>query len=495
PAAAPGLEGGLALVVIRDMTESRAGRQQSALLSSIVKSTDESIIGTDVNGLIVTWNQGAEHLFGYTEEEALGRHLMILYPQDRQKECLDNLNKIGLREHRPRYESRRVRKDGSEFDVSVVISPIQNDGGKLMGMSAMCRDITERKRADAALLVAKEAAELASRAKSEFLANMSHGLRTPLNGVLGLTDVMLDSDLTDEERQEYLTVVKHSARSLLATLNDILDIARIQSGKYLLQPKQFWLRDLVATTMKEFDEAAREKNLQFTWRIHPDVPQVLLGDPDCLRQILSNLVENAVKFTAAGDVVVTVEASHRDPSLLSFSVRDTGGGVPVDRQRVIFDPFSQVDNSLRRQFGGTGLGLAICAQLIDIMGGRIWVDSDGHTGSTFHFTVRLEPVPATPGETAAEPGVQPTLFDRRREARRPAHDPALLKVLRPFSSLALEIQILDASKAGLRVRVNQSLDPGVLVQINLKDTVAVAEVRYCLPAGAHFHLGLEFVSP
>ena len=489
----PGAEENRVLVLIRDMTEYWMSQQGLAYLSSVVKSADDCIMGTNLEGVIVSWNRGAERLFGYLEDEALGEHVIVLYPQDRQNECFDNLRRIGLHEHPPRYESRRARKDGSQFDVSVIVSPVEDRDGKLLGMSSICRDITERKRADAALQMAKRAADMASEAKSDFLAKMSHELRTPLNGVIGLTDVVLDSELTEEQR-EYLTLVKDSAHSLLTILSDILDIAKIQSGKYLLQPTQFWLRDLVDTTMKEFEAAAQDKNLQLTWRIRPNVSPVLLGDSDCLRQILANLVTNAIKFTADGEVVVAVESPPQDPSMLSFSVRDTGIGVPVDQQQIIFEPFSQVDNSLRRKFGGTGLGLAICAQLVEIMGGRIWVDSDGRAGSTFHFGVRLEPVDAVPEKTATEAGAQPIPPERRHEIRRTAKDPARMRILRPFSPLPFDVQVLDVSKTGLKVQAGHSLVPGTLVQINLKDTVAVAEVRYCLPAGNRYHVGLEFVS-
>jgi len=478
--------------VARDVSESRAAEQRLAYLSSIVKSSDDSIVSTDLDGVIVSWNRGAERMSGYTEKEALGKHLVLLFPQDRQNECGDNLRRIKNGEHPPRCESRRRRKDGSEFDVSVIVSPIEDRDGKLVGMSSISRDITERKRADAALQVARLAAEIGSRTKSEFLANMGHELRTPLNGVLGLTEVVLDSELTEEQR-ECLTLARDSARSLLTIVSDILDISKIQSGKYLLQPKEFCLRDLVETTMKEFETAARDKHLRLTWHIQPNLPPVLLGDSGCLHQILSNLIQNAIKFTETGEVEVSVANSLEDPVLLSFAVCDTGMGVPADQQRTVFDPFSQVDNSLRRKFGGTGLGLAICAQLTEIMGGRIWVESNGHTGSTFHFTVRIDPVHAATKKTPTEPEVPTPATERRRGTRRTTHDLARMRILRPFSPLPLEVEILDVSPTGLKIHASQSLDPGALVQIDSKDTVAIANVRYCIPAGNRFQVGLDIV--
>jgi two-component system, sensor histidine kinase len=343
------------------------------------------------------------------------------------------------------------------------------------------------------LQVARRTAEIASQVKSEFLANMSHEFLTPLNAVIGLTDVVLDSELTVDQR-EHLDLVKDSANSLVTVLSDILNIATIQAGKYFLQPKEFSLREWMATTMKEFEAAARDKHLQLTWHIVPNVPLLLMGDSTCLRQILSKLVGNAIKFTAAGEVAVTVETTPQAPRILSFHVRDTGIGVPVEKQRVIFEPFSQVDNSLRRKHGGTGLGLAICAQLIDIMGGRIWIDSDGRTGSTFHFTVRLEPVETGLAKTASEQEVQGTPSERRRGTRFATNGLAQMRILHPFAPLPLEIEILDVSKFGLKVCAGQSFNPGTLVQISLKTTVVIAEVRYYVPAANRFHLGLEIVS-
>lgn len=406
---------------IPEMNESHLQEPGLPYLSSIVKSADDGIVGTDLNGVIVCWNLSAERLFGYPEAEALGKHEAFLYPHDRRTECLDNIRRVGLRERPQRHESSRVRKDGSGFEVSVLVSPIENGCGELLGVSSTYREIAEHKRTDAALETAKRTAEMASRAKSEFLANMSHELRTPLNGIIGLTEVVLDSELTGEQR-ERIGLVKDAGYLLMGVLGDILDMAKIQSGKYLIQPKQFWIRDLLNSIVNEFAATAHEKNIQFTLKVQANVALIFLGDPDCLRQVLSNLVGNAIKFTPAGEVEVAVMSLTGDPGSLSFRVRDTGIGIPLDQQRIIFEPFSQVDNSLRRKFGGTGLGLAICAELTEIMGGEIWVKSDGRTGSTFCLTVRLDPVDATPENGGDRFGAQPEVPERRRELRLAAND-------------------------------------------------------------------------
>jgi two-component system sensor histidine kinase/response regulator len=265
---------------------------------------------------------------------------------------------------------------------------LRDEQGRIVNVIGFGVDITARKEAEARLKLAIQVAEVASRAKSEFLANMSHEIRTPMNGIIGLTEVVLESALNPEQR-EYLGLVKSSADSLMTIIGDILDISKIQAGKVALHPKEFWIRDLIATTVNGFGKFANDKNLRLTCHVQPEIPDVLVGDPDCLKQILVNLLGNAIKFTPAGEVKLSLEVSTTSPQHMHFSVQDSGIGIASDQRQRIFEPFTQLDASSRREYGGTGLGLAISAQLVEMMDGEIWVVSDGRTGSTFHFTARL----------------------------------------------------------------------------------------------------------
>jgi PAS domain S-box-containing protein len=302
----------------------------------------------------------------------------------------------------------RHRTDGVYRWLLARAVPVRDARGAITGWYGTSTDIEEQKRSEQKvrilneeleqrvlertreLAVAKTAAEAANRAKSAFLANMSHEIRTPMNGILGMTELALDTDLRPEQR-EYLKTVKSSAESLLTILNDILDFSKIEAGKLDLDPSPFSLRDSLGDTLKPLDLRAHKKGLELACHVAANVPDDLLADWGRLQQIVVNLIGNAIKFTERGEIVVRVTEEARTAAdvILRFAVSDTGVGIPAERLGVIFAPFEQADGSTARKYGGTGLGLAICSRLVEMMGGRIGVESEVGRGSTFHFTVRL----------------------------------------------------------------------------------------------------------
>jgi len=289
-----------------------------------------------------------------------------------------------------KFEALIPTADGRRREGIYQKALLTRPDGEVAGLVGTIADITERKTLEREALLAKEAAEAATRAKSDFLANMSHEIRTPMNSILGMTELALDTSLTPEQR-EYLTISKSSTEALLTIINDILDFSKIEAGKLKIDEARFDLQDMVGNTLKVLAEQESSKRLEFGCYIAADVPAFVVGDGGRLRQILMNLVGNAIKFTRQGEVIVRVELAerHDDHGTLHFSVHDSGIGIPAAKQAAIFEAFEQADTSTTRHYGGTGLGLTISSYLVSLMGGRIWVDSIEGVGSTFHFTAQF----------------------------------------------------------------------------------------------------------
>ncbi len=342
-------------------------------------------------------NEAWEKTLGYTVEEVLRTPMLnFIHPED-----VERTKKEAARQgpgHRTAHFINRYRcKDGS-YRILEWTTTFHRDESTRFGVA---RDITEQRRSEeslrrgkAALEEAKDTAERANRAKSEFLANMSHEIRTPMNGVIGLTDLVLDTQLTEDQRG-YLEGVRNSAEALLRIVNDILDFSKIEARKLEFENIEFNPHRCVESTLKLLGIRAAAKNLKLKCVFDSDVPPRVLGDPGRLQQILINLSGNAIKFTEHGEVTVTVERTGESDGgvELHFSVSDTGIGIAPEKQQQVFNAFAQADTSSTRNFGGTGLGLTISSQLVEMMGGRIWLESEVGRGSTFHFTVLLGRAP------------------------------------------------------------------------------------------------------
>jgi len=378
--------------------ESRVAERTAALMEAearmraIVETAADGIVTVDERATVLSFNPAAEGIFGYQRCEVVGRCVSMLFPEAAYRESGDLIERLARGDPKrvagEDIEITGLRKDRTEIPLMIGLSEVRANGRRMF--TGIVHDMTERKRAEVELEVARDRAEAAMRAKGEFLANMSHEIRTPMNGIIGMSELALATDLNEEQR-EYINTVLSCANALLALVNDILDFSKTEAGKFDLEEIDFRVSDVVEGVTDVLCQRAPEKGLELLCSVPPNVPTFLRGDPARLRQVLLNLASNAIKFTSGGEVALMVEVEDEDSDSVSlkFSVSDTGIGIPHDRQEAIFESFTQADSATTRNYGGTGLGLAISKQIVELMGGTIWVESEPGKGSTFSFRVQL----------------------------------------------------------------------------------------------------------
>jgi two-component system, sensor histidine kinase and response regulator len=394
--AVTGMVLGLAVVgsiVDRFLAQALALESSGQMLRALIDHLPDFIYVKDTKGRFVVANMSLARDLGLETPDALiGKTDFDFYPKELASSFFaDEQNVISSGLVLLDQEEPVMDHEGKMNPVLTTKVPLRDRGGRITGIAGVGRDITQRKKVEAAMREAREAAEAANRTKSEFLANMSHEIRTPMNGIIGMAELVLDTDLTAEQRGD-LELLKQSANSLLEIINDILDFSKIEANRLELDLIEFALRDLVDAITKTLASTASRKKLELNCHCAPNVPSKMIGDPGRLRQILVNLIGNAIKFTERGRISLEVqlESFEAEHCILRFSVRDTGPGIPAEKQELIFSAFTQADPSTTRKFGGTGLGLTISARLADLMGGKIWVESQPGEGSTFHFTAKFK---------------------------------------------------------------------------------------------------------
>ncbi|WP_372718381.1 response regulator [Novipirellula sp.] len=401
---------------LRGDEQAAADRNDLETLSLVVSRASNAILIMDASGQIQWTNEAFSKLCGYEAAEAVGCNLEnLVFGPSTDAKTRQAIRKTMLAAEELTTDVLQYRSDGTTLWVECKLIPVNDDSGQLSRWIVIESDVTRRRQTEEALLAAKKSAEANSRSKSEFLANMSHEIRTPLNAILGMTELALTTDLSREQR-DYLQTVKSSADSLLNLLNDVLDITKIEAGKMEIEEVDFNLAEIVRETTKALAVRAHEKGLELAVHMPMTVPHDLQGDPTRIRQVLFNLIGNAIKFTSQGEIVVDVQEQWQtdDEICLHFSVSDTGIGIPKQRLQKIFDAFTQVDSSMARRFGGSGLGLTITSKLVRLMNGKLWVQSSEGKGSTFHFTLTLKL--GSPADHLADGGhPSATSIDRIRD--------------------------------------------------------------------------------
>jgi PAS domain S-box-containing protein len=467
-----------AAVILRDVSELRRVAQAQNRLAAIVRSSNDAIVSKTLEGIVLSWNPGAERLFGYTAEEMIGRPITILFPPDRLAEEADFLGRMAKGEHIEHYETTRVRKDGVPIEVSVTLSPIHDASGRIVAVSKIARDVTDRKRVerDRAELLRREQNALQqsqsiNRLKDEFVATLSHELRTPINAIVGWANLLSTGKLSPAESAKAVEVIVRNAGLQTQLINDLMDLSAVIVGKMRLDVQRTDLARVVRGAVESIRPSAETKHLTLQLRLE-DGPVELLADAMRLHQVVWNLLTNALKFTPAGGRIdIRVE---RYASFARVVVADTGVGIAADVLPTIFERFRQADTSTTRHHGGLGLGLAIARHLVELHGGSIWAESEG-VGCGARFTVELgllrghrHDIPALAAAAAGHDdgdddlaGVRVLVVDDDEAGRR-----LVAQVLRLAGAVALEVSSVPEAFDALR---REAVDV-VVSDIALPDT-------------------------
>lgn len=477
----------------RELLHTTRSLTKAEAQARVIRETSlDTMITFDNDGTILKINPAAETMFGLREDELLGQHISLVIPPIDELEAGREKEEVGFKYIAGKLNEITLRrKNGTVFPAEIQIGEAFIGEEHLFAVTVS--DITERKKSEQELIQAKEAAEIASKVKTEFLAMMSHEIRTPMNGVIGMTDLLLETELTPDQR-ELAEVIRKSGDALLSVINDILDFSKIESGKMELEIEPFSLRACLAETFDLFTAKSRKRNLDMQYFMEPGLPDYIMGDITRLRQILINLVGNAVKFTTNGSVYVMASLSRElgDQVEIEFVVKDTGIGIPKEKMDKLFKPFSQLDSSMTRKYGGTGLGLAICKTLVELMGGTIRVDEDAEEGATFVFTIvapRIDPdLLAAIEQQTAEPEPQP-VEPKGTEPRRilvAEDNPVNQKLMRRIlESLGHTVDLAETGKETVDMAVAQPYDYIFMdIQMPEMDGIeATREIVRQLPGG------------
>lgn len=444
--------------------------ESTALLASIVDSSDDAIVSKTLDGVITSWNRGAERIFGYTAEEAIGQHITLIIPRERHPEEADVLAHIRRGEKVDHFETIRQTKDGRRLDISLTVSPVRDGNGKIIGASKVARDISGQKRIEAREQAARESAEKANRLKDEFLATVSHELRNPLNSIVGWTHLLRSGRLDEKIAARAIEAIASAAHAQAQIISDLLDVSRIVSGRLRLDVRPLQLIEVLENTIDTMRPALEAKQIRLQQILDPNASP-MSGDPDRLRQVFWNLLSNAVKFTAKGGWIRIL--SQRINSHIEIIVSDSGIGIEPEFLPFVFDRFRQGETGTNRQAPGLGLGLAIVRHLVELHGGLVRADSKG-AGEGASFTVEL-PILIAPVDVAGAARVHPSAHELNTMSEGPSLKGFKVLVVDDEDG-AREVAAIILTRAGAEIRSAANASAALQILETWRPDVLVADI-------------------